>query len=437
MLPNNHPDWEVRLNHLATAVKLVYASAYVERPRRYFEAIGHDLTEARMAVIVQEVGGHRYGRYFYPAISGVAQSHNYYPVFQMKPEDGVATIALGLGKQVVEGGDAVRFCPRYPQVLPQFRSPAEVMRVAQREFFALDLERGEADLLGGPDATLARLQLSQAEADGTLALAGSVVAADEDRIYDGLGRRGSRVVTFARILKHNVFPLCDILNELFEACRRDVGFPVEIEFAVDLDTDPSRQPEFYFLQMRPLVALRERCDIASESIPPDKLLCRSERVLGNGRIEGLRDILYIDSAKFDRGRSAEVASVVAEINERLTRERRHYVLMGPGRWGSFDPWIGIPVAWHQISWARVIVEVPAKDLPMEPSQGTHFFHNMTSAGIGYFSLGESNEKEFVRWELLDALPGEEIGLGVRHVRLTHPLSVRMDGQTQQGVISLP
>jgi CheY-like chemotaxis protein len=437
MLPNNHPDFEVRLSHLATAVKLVYASAYVERPRRYLEVIGQDLAEARMAVIIQEVVGHRHGRYFYPVISGVAQSHNYYPIFQMKPEDGVATIALGLGKQVVEGGDAVRFCPRYPQVLPQFRSPAEVLKVSQREFFALDLERSEADLLGGTDATLARLQLSQAEADGTLALTGSVVATDEDRIYDGLGRHGSRVVTFARILKHNVFPLSAILNELLEACRRDLGFAVEIEFAADLDVDPSWKPEFYLLQMRPLVALRERCDIASESIPPDKLLCRSQRALGNGRIEGLRDILYVDCAKFDRARSAEVASVVAEINERLTRERRHYVLMGPGRWGSFDPWIGIPVAWHQISWARVIVEVPARDLPMEPSQGTHFFHNMTSAGIGYFSLGESNEKEFVRWELLEALPGEEIAPGVRHVRLTRPLSVRIDGQTQQGVISLP
>jgi CheY-like chemotaxis protein len=437
MLPNNHPDFEVRLNHLATAVKLVYASAYVERPRRFFEAIGHDFAEARMAVIVQEVAGRRYGRCFYPGISGVAQSHNYYPVFQMKPEDGVAIIALGLGKQVVEGGDAVRFCPRYPQVLPQFRSPAEVMRVAQREFFALDLERGDADLLAGTDATLARLQLSQAEADGTLALAGSVVDAEEDRIYDGLGRRGSRVVTFARILKHKVFPLCDILNELFEVCRRDLGFAVEIEFAIDLDADPSREPEFYFLQMRPLVASRERCDIAAGTIPPDKLLCRSQRVLGNGRIDGLRDILYVDAARFDRGRSAEVASVVAEVNERLTRERRHYLLLGPGRWGSFDPWIGIPVAWHQISGARVIVEVPARDLPMEPSQGTHFFHNMTSAGIGYFSLGGSSEKEFVRWELLNALPGEEVAPGVRHVRLAHPLSVRMDGQTQQGVISLP
>jgi hypothetical protein len=437
MLPNTNPDLEVRLNHLATAVKLVYASAYLERPRRYLEGIGQELAEARMAVIIQEVVGQRHGRYFYPTISGVAQSHNYYPVFQMKPEDGVATIALGLGKQVVEGGDAVRFSPRYPQVLPQFRSPAEVMKVSQREFFALDLERGEADLLGGTDATLARLPLSQAEADGTLALTGSVVDTDEDRIYDGVGRHGSRVVTFARILKHNLFPLCAILNELLDACRRDLGFAVEIEFAVDLVADPSRKPAFYLLQLRPLVALRERCDIASESIPPDKLLCRSERVLGNGRIEGLQDIVYVDRVKFDRGRSAEVASVVADINERLGRERRQYALLGPGRWGSFDPWIGIPVAWHQISRARVIVEVPAKDLPMEPSQGTHFFHNMTSAGIGYFSLGGSNEKEFVRWDLLDALPGEELAPGVRHVRLANPLSVRIDGQTQKGVISLP
>ncbi len=437
MLPNSHPDFEVRLNHLETAVKLVYASAYLERPRRYLEAIGHDLTESRMAVIVQEVAGRQYGRYFYPAISGVGQSHNYYPVFQMKPEDGVATIALGLGKQVVEGGDALRFCPRYPQVLPQFRSPAEVMRVAQREFFALDLDRGEADLLAGADATLARLPLSQAEADGTLDFTGSVVAADEDRIYDGLGRRGTRVVTFARILKHNVFPLRAILNELFEAFRKNVGFAVEIEFAVDLDNDPSHKPVFYFLQMRPLVASRERSDVTPESIPPHKLLCRSQRVLGNGCIEGLRDIVYVDSERFDRGRSADVASVVAGVNERLAREGRHYLLIGPGRWGSFDPWIGIPVAWHQISGARTIVEVPPKDLPIEPSQGTHFFHNMTSAGIGYFSLVASNEKEFVRWDLLKALPGEEVALGVRHIRLAQPLSVRMDGQTQQGVIALP
>jgi hypothetical protein len=188
--------------------------------------------------------------------------------------------------------------------------------------------------------------------------------------------------------------------------------------------------------MRPLVASRERCDIASESVPADKMLCHSGRVLGNGRIDGLRDVVYVDPAKFDRGRSAEVASVVARINERLLREERPYLLIGPGRWGSFDPWIGIPVIWHQISGARVIIEVPANDLPIEPSQGTHFFHNVTSAGIGYFSLNGTKETEFVRWNLLDSLPGEEIAAGVRHVRVRHPLSVRMDGQTQQGVILL-
>jgi hypothetical protein len=437
MLPNNHPEVAQRLKHLAAAVKLVYASAYLERPRLYLEAVGHDLDEAKMAVVIQEVAGRQYGPHFYPAVCGVAQSHNYYPVFQMKPEDGVATVALGLGKQVVEGGEAVRFCPGYPEVLPQFRSPAEVMKVSQREFFALDLQRSDIDLLGGMDATLARLPLSVAEADGTLQTIGSVVSVADDRLYDGVNRAGARLVTFARVLKHQAFPLAAILNDLLDMCRADLGFAVEIEFAVNLDTQTDREPEFFFLQMRPLVASRERCDVALDALPADRILCRSRRVMGNGRLDGLRDILFVHPEQFDRGRSAEVASAVALANERLARERRPYLLMGPGRWGSFDPWIGIPVVWHQISWARVIVECPAKDLPTEPSQGTHFFHNMTSAGIGYFSLGSGGEQDYVRWELLMALPSEELAPGVRLVRLATPLSVRMDGQTQQGAIVLP
>lgn len=436
MLPNNHADIERRLDSLCTAVKLVYASAYLERPRRYLESIGLDLFEAKMAVVIQDVVGRAYGRYFYPAISGVAQSHNFYPIFQMKPEDGVATIALGLGKQVVEGGEAVRFCPVYPQALPQFSSPGEAMKVSQREFFAVDLESGEADLLQGTDATLARLPLSAAETDGTLPIVGSVVSMENDRLYDGVNRPGTRVVTFARILKHNVFPLCDILKELIRMCRHDLGCAVEIEFAVNIDDDSSREAEFHFLQMRPLVAMREQCDIALDSIPKDKILCRSQRVLGNGRIEGLRDVLYIHPDRFERGRSIEAVSALAAANERLARERRPYVLVGPGRWGSFDPWIGIPVLWHQISWAKVIVELPASDLPTDPSQGTHFFHNMTSAGIGYFSLAGSSDSEFIRWNVLETLPGESIGPWLRHVRLDAPLSVRMDGQTQRGIITL-
>jgi len=230
------------------------------------------------------------------------------------------------------------------------------------------------------------------------------VDTDEDRIYDGLGRRGARVVTFARILKHNAIPLSAILNELFEICRRDLGFAVEIEFAVDLHADPSGRPEFYFLQMRPLVASRERCDIAQGSVPAAKLLCRSERVLGNGRIEGLRDIVYVEPA-------GSIAGKAPKSHRKWRRSTIGWsasagpICSSAGTLGSFDPWIGIPVTWHQISGARVIVEVPASDLPIEPSQGTHFFHNMTSAGIGYFSLSGTSENEFVRWELLDSLPG--------------------------------
>lgn len=435
MLPNNAPDLDQRLEELCVAVRLVYASALLQRPRRYLEAIGMDLAEAKMAVLIQEVAGRRHGRYFYPTLAGVAQSHNYYPVFQMKPEDGVATVALGLGKQVVEGGEAVRFCPRFPQVLPQFRSPWDTSRISQREFFALDLEAGTLDL--SRRGAIARLPITEAEAHGTLGHVGSVYSPADDRVYDGVNRPGTRLVTFARVLKHDSFPLCTVLDTLLDHCRQRLGFPVEIEFAANLGEDDGLEPDFFFLQMRPLVAKRERCDVSLEAVPADKLLCRSDHVMGNGRIEGVRDVLYVHPERFDRSRSVDAAAMVADTNDRLARERRPYVLLGPGRWGSYDPWIGIPVVWHQISWARAIVEVPARDLPMEPSQGTHFFHNMTSAGIGYFSLARVDGREFVRFDLLDALPGEDLGPWLRLVRLPAPLSVRMDGQSQQGVIALP
>jgi len=433
MLPNNHPRASVRLDQLCGAIQLVYASAFLERPRRYHQSIGLTPAEEKMAVIVQEVVGRAHGHIYYPTFSGVAQSHNYYPIFDMKPEDGVATVALGLGKQVVEGGDAVRFCPRYPQVIPQFGSPASVLKVSQRDFFALDLSRSQADLVQGTDSTLVKLPLSRAEEDGSLHWVGSVVCAADNRVYDGINRPGARVVTFAHVLKSNVFPLAAILERLLEIGRENVGFPLELEFAVNLE---GGEPVFYFLQLRPLVARRERGDISLEAIPPHKMICRSHRVLGNGKVDDLRDILYIHPGRYDRARSREVAARVSEINDRLMGENRRYILMGPGRWGSLDPWIGIPVVWHQISQAKIIVELPARDMPLDPSQGTHFFHNLISAGIGYFSLASSNEKEFVRWEILESLPGEQVTPWLRHVRLDQPLTVHMDGQTQKGVICL-
>jgi hypothetical protein len=309
-----------------------------------------------------------------------------------------------------------------------------VLQVSQRSFYALDLSRPVVDLAEGTGATLVRLPLSRAEEDGSLQMIGGVVSAEEDRIFDGVNRPGVRVVTFGRLLKSRHFPLCQMLDQLLGIGRENLGFALEIEFAVDVDA--SGDGELYFLQMRPLVARRERFDLALETVRPEHLLCLSRRVMGNGRIEGVRDVVYVHPAAFDRAQSAEAASAVSQLNERLRAEGRPYILMGPGRWGSLDSWIGIPVTWHQISGARVIVEVPFRDLPMDPSQGTHFFHNMTSAGIGYFSLAEQDESSYVRWDLLDTLPGERVRPWLRHVRLATPLAIRMDGHTQRGLVSL-
>jgi CheY-like chemotaxis protein len=434
MLPNNHPDAAVRQVELERAIRLVYASAHLDSPRRFHAALGMNPGDEKMAVVIQEIAGAGHGDLFYPTFAGVAQSFNYYPISRMKPEDGVATVALGLGKQVVEGGEAVRFCPRHPQILPQFGSPAAVLDASQRSFYALDLSRPTVDLAEGTGATLARLPLDRAEADGTLDLVGGVVSSVDDRVYDGVNRPGARVVTFGRILTGRVFPLCEVLDRLLGICRESLGFASEMEFAVTLDAAGSG--ELAFLQVRPLVARRERFDLALETVSSDRILCMSRRVMGNGRIEGVRDLVYVDPSRFDRSASVEAAAAVSALNDRLRSERRPYLLIGPGRWGSLDPWIGIPITWHQISGARAIVEVPLRDLPMDPSQGTHFFHNMTSAGIGYFSLAEVDETSFVRWDLLDALPGEWTTPWMRHLTLEEPLQVRMDGHTGRGLVSL-
>jgi len=437
MLPNNHPDPAVRLTQLCRAIKLVYASGHLERPRRYFEALGMNLAEEQMAVVIQEVAGRPHGEVYYPTFSGVAQSHNYYPLSPMKPEDGVATVALGLGKQVVEGGKAVRFCPRHPNIQPDMSSPQAVLDASQREFFALNLAARKVDLDSGSGATLVRLPLSRAEEDGELRHLGSVVSPTDDRLYDGVSRPGARAVTFRRLLQRDAFPLSSILNRLLAIGRENMGFALEIEFAVNLADGDGAEAEFFFLQMPPLVALRERCDLNLDSVPADWLLCRSQRVMGNGRLDTIRDVVYVSPGRFERAKSTDAAAHVARLNNKLVAENRPYLLLGPGRWGSQDPWIGIPVVWYQISGAKVIVEVANADLPLEPSQGTHFFHNMTSAGIGYFSLPASTAEEFVRWELLDELPGEQLTPYLRHVTLDTPLSVRMDGQTQCGLICLP
>jgi hypothetical protein len=437
MLPNSSPDDTLRLGRLTEAIKMVYASAYTLSIKRYFQTLRLNLDEEKMAVIVQELVGRSYGELFYPAVSGVAQSFNYYPFARMEPGDGVATVALGLGKTVVDGGNALRFCPRHPNLTPHAATPAELLQTSQRRFYALDLGHQEADWFAEAGATLSLHGLDRAERDTTLNWAGSVIAAGEDRVVDDLGRPGERVVTFAPILRHGAFPLCPILNGLLELGKESMGSEVELEFAANLDDAPSRDPEFYLLQIRPMVTSRERSLVEGEPLEPERALCLCTRVMGNGLIEDVRDLVYCHPARFRFDRTRETAETIARLNQALLDAGRRYVLIGPGRWGTRIPSLGVPVNWQQVAGAALIVETEAPGKRLDASQGAHFFHNLAATGIGYFSIPATDADNLVRWDRLEELPAEAEEGGVRHVRTTLPFRILMDALGHRGAVMLP
>jgi len=435
MLPNADPDVRVRLAELASAVKLVWASTFSRNAKAYVANTPHRPEEEKMAIVVQEVVGRPRGRYFYPSFAGVACSRNYYPVLGLKAEEGLAAVALGFGRTVVEGGKAVRFSPGSPNNVPQFASSEGVLESAQRQFYALDLEH--ASTLGEPghaDALVA-LPLEVAERDATLHPVGSVYSPDNDAVYDGVSRPGIRLVTFAPILKTGIFPLSGILTELLELGERAMSCPVELEFAVNL---PSRgqDGEFAVLQIRPLVVEvgSEDLDEVLRMTPADGVLCLSEQALGQGRVQSIRDVVYVKPEAFERGQTVEVAGEVEEINRALAVAGRPYLLIGPGRWGTSDRWLGIPVEWHQIAGARVIVETGLADVPVTPSEGTHFFQNITSFGIGYLTVHARSGHGRVDFDWLGSRPAEAETKYLRHVRLDVPLDMRIDGRTGRGVV---
>ncbi|HEY7615470.1 MAG TPA: PEP/pyruvate-binding domain-containing protein, partial [Terriglobales bacterium] len=373
MLGNHHPDTSLRLERLMEAIKRVYASTFSQRAKAYVQATPYRLEEEKMAVILQEVVGTVHGQRFYPDFSGVLRSRNFYPVPPMTSEDGIAAVALGLGREVVGGGKCLRFCPRYPRKIVQFSSVDDILANSQSEFWALELnhrERGEDSVC---DLREARFGLDAAEADGTLHALGSTYASDNHAVYDGLSRPGARVVSFAPVIKHDVFPLAPILEQLMKIGEDALGRPVEIEFAVRLPRGPRETAEFGFLQIRPLVLSREVHEVRTEDVNSTRLVCQSSKVLGNGRIQDLRDAVVVDFHRFERGRSQEVAQGITYFNAKLGEQHTPYLLIGVGRWGSDDPWLGIPVAWEQISGARVIVEAGFRDFRVTPSQGSHFF----------------------------------------------------------------
>ncbi len=434
MLPNNHSDFEVRLAQLCCAVKLVYASAFFQSARRYLEATGRHAEEEKMGVILQEIVGSEHEGRFYPTFSGVVRSYNFYPTGPLQPEDGVASVALGLGKTVVEGGQTLLFSPTMPHVLPQFPTVPDMLANSQRDFYALDISHPDVFPTLDAEANILKFGLDTAEADGTLASIGSVYSQENDAVYDGVFRDGPRLVTFAHVLKSGLFPLAGILKELLEIGQDGMACPIEIEFAVDVDTKPM---EFGFLQIRPIIAHEEFEDVSIKGVDPELTVCYSPRALGNGQMQGIRDVVYVKPDKFDSGETRKIASQIAKINDRLNRSERRCVLIGPGRWGSADRWLGIPVTWDQISAAQIIIETTLKDFVVTLSQGTHFFQNLTSLGVGYFNVDPTIKEGFIDWEwLAQQEPCDETKF-VRCVRLPEPLDIRIDGRTRQGRILKP
>jgi len=438
VLPNNDPDPAVRMRHLVTAVKRVYASTFLQHARAYIKATPYRIEEEKMAVILQKLAGTHHGPRFYPHFSGVARSHNFYPVPPQAPDDGVAAVALGLGRTVVEGEKCLSFCPRYPRHLVQFSAVRDILGNSQRGFWALEMDHDPL-MESGNTASMreTRFGLEMAETDGTLAALASTYSPENDAVYDGIGRKGVRLVSFAPILKHGMFPLADLINRLLDIGGRSMARPVEIEFAVVLGQDDAHPAEFSFLQVRPLILTAESDDVEVESAEAATLLCRSGRVLGNGRLDNIRDLVVVDPERFDRGRSLAAAAEVARFNADLLADGVPYILIGVGRWGSADPWLGIPVSWDQISGAQVIVEAGFRDFIVEPSQGSHFFQNLTAFQVGYFTLNQDVGKDFVDWEWLTRQEPQRSGEFVRHYHFDQPLVVKMNGRTNQGIISLP
>ncbi len=434
LLPNNHPDAEVRLMQLIGAIKLVFSSIYSDNSRIYFEAVNYKVEQEKMAVVIQAVVGHRYGDIFYPHISGTAQSFNFYPVANMTPHDGFAVAAVGLGQYVLDGERAFRFSPAYPAL--DIVSIRDITRYSQTEFYAVNMGRSEVDLLKGENAGLVKLDIARAERDGTLTHAASVYSIDNDTLIPGLSMPGPRVINFANILKYDHTPLAHTLKTVLEVVREAFGAPVEIEYAVDLEKDEEGKATFYLLQIKPLVGSGAGYSIDPESVYTDDMLLISRKSMGNGLVEGITDIIYVEPDRFDNLKTIEMAAEIDAINRKMLSQGRKYVLIGPGRWGTKDRFLGIPVEWPQISNAKIIVEVSLPSFHVDASQGSHFFHNVTSMSIGYLAVNEATAEGVIMWDKLRNR--KEIGKGhwFRHVRMPKPLVIRMDGRLGMAVISL-
>lgn len=431
MVPNNHPDPDSRLEELLLAIKQVYASTYYQAPKAFSRRVSQRTDEEKMGVIIQEVIGENYAGHYYPALSGVAQSYNYYPFGRMKPEDGVATIAMGMGKIVVDGGQTLRFSPKYPNILPQCPSVELALRSTQTEFFSLSLERWPWPRT---DFSLTRRNISEAEETGPLKLLASTFLPEEGRIRDTASIADRpRVLLFAPILKHKTLPLAEILADVLAVTEKGMGCPVELEFACNMYPDKTRKPTFSLLQLRPMTARADLNRVAITDADRAAAICLSTHALGNAEKTDVRDIVFVRPEAFEVEKTVQIAQEIGRINAWLTEDGRKYLLVGPGRWGSADRWLGIPVTWADICGVSAIVETVSEDLRVEPSQGSHFFHNITTLGINYImQSGKPGERFDWDWLLRQQKVAEDTH--VVHVQLERPLLIKVDGKTSHCAI---
>ena len=422
------------LRLLGKAIKSVYASVFFASSRAYIQASSNLLSEEKMAVIIQDVCGSEDSGYFFPTISGVARSLNFYPIGDERPEDGIVNLAFGLGKMVVEGGLTLRFSPKHPQSVLQLSTPEMALRDTQREMYALNLKPEEFKTSLDDAINLQRFEINKVRHFRNLRYVASTWDMQNQRISDSTFDEGRKIITFSQILKYGTLPLADILSDLLTMGEQEMRTPVEIEFAVNMDVPYGEDRIFNFLQIRPIVNSQNGCSLDWEQVDTSDALIYAESALGLGAIEGVSDVIYVRREAFDKSQTRQIAAEISKLNTGLRNEQRVYVLVGPGRWGSSDPWLGIPVRWTDISEARVIVECGLEDFRVEPSQGTHFFQNLISFGAGYLTLNPFMGDGYFDQARLDAMPALFENEYLRHVRFPEPLYIYIDGRKNKGIV---
>ena len=433
MIPNNQPDPSVRFQRLLEAIKFVYASTFFRAARSYIEAIAKSPMDEKMSVVIQEVVGERHNDRFYPHLSGVCRSYNYYRSGRARPEEGVVNLALGLGKTIVDGGVSWTYSPVHPKAPPPFSTVGDLMKSTQLKFWAVNMGAPPAYDPTAETEYLVEADLADADYDGTLRFLASSYDPARGRLVPGTGVKGARVLNFSPILELEEWPLNSVIRKLLEICERMMGAAVEIEFAVTFPREPVGAARFGFLQVRPMMVSHETVDVPEGAAGAPNVLLYSDRVMGNGTVTTIRDVVYVKPDLFEARLTPAIASQLEEINKSFRNTGRQYLLIGFGRWGSSDSWLGIPVKWGQVSGAKVIVEATLPRMNVEPSQGAHFFHNISSFRVSYFTVGHE-PGQGIDWKWLEAQPAEAETNLVRHVRLDRPLTVKVDGRTGRGAV---